>query len=466
MTPIDVTSGDGIAKMIQRRGNGTKSDATSSEAASPVSEAAAMDALRRVLASQTFGKAPRLCSLLEFIVTRSVDDRRAELTEQQIGIHVFGRAPGYNSSEDTIVRGSARHLRQRLELYYSTEGTLDPARIHIERGGYVATFQLMEPAHSTSLIHAEEPESSEGIPHYFSERPVRSREVRFLIAAVFLLSAALIALAYAYLQQKPKVGSFASPLQGPQPLWHALFTNDRKTLIVPGDESLDVFVAWEQRSVPLDQYVSHDYDRQATVTKPPTHMDVPLGVRSATPMADLVLVAKLVRVPQFMQQPALDSSIEIRYARDLEVADTHDNNLILIGSETFNPWVSLYEPQMDFVAHWDFKHDIYQVLNKAPKPGESSNYPAVPFGNEHNALTIITLLANSQGSGEVMIVEGTTMGSTYSAVNFLTNQSLWGPVVQQATDSSGHLHHFEVLLAGTLVHGGMSNTKVIAVHVH
>ena len=78
--------------------------------------------LARILASRTFAKSPRLCSLLAFIVSHSEEGRHDELTEQQIGIQVFGRSPGYNSSDDTIVRGTARHLRQRLELYYSGEG--------------------------------------------------------------------------------------------------------------------------------------------------------------------------------------------------------------------------------------------------------------------------------------------------------------------------------------------------------
>ena len=58
------------------------------------------------------------------------------------------------------------------------------------------------------------------------------------------------------------------------------------------------------------------------------------------------------------------------------------------------------------------------------------------------------------------------MGTTYGAVNFLTHDALWSPVIAQATDRTGRLHDFEVLLSEDLIHGGVGNTRVVAVHVH
>ena len=101
-------------------------------------------ALQRILVSRTFSKAPRLCSLLQYIVENSLTGKLDNLTEQQIGIQVFNRSPGYNSGEDTIVRGTARHLRQRLEQYYTDEGQAERLRICVPKGGYVAHFEILE----------------------------------------------------------------------------------------------------------------------------------------------------------------------------------------------------------------------------------------------------------------------------------------------------------------------------------
>lgn len=419
--------------------------------------------LERVLTSHSFAKSPRLCSLLGFIVTHSLRGSHGDLTEQQIGIQVFGRTPGYNSSEDTIVRVTVRQLRQRLDLYYSSEGAGNEFRIDIPKGGYIATVER-QAGHRASAATMPPVVSPDPfvVPLISPAAPRESS--RYRIATV-LLGIAVLVLSVVCIQQR-HVPVVPLVQKGPLPIWKALFTPDRKTLIVPGDAALDMFTVWEQRSLTLEQYATHNYDRDSKASIPPTHTDVPLAIRSVTPMADLALVVNLVKAPEHMGMPELDRNIEVRYARDVAIADTHDNNLILIGSETFNPWVMLYQPEMDFVAHYDYVADVYSVQNKSPKQGEEANYIYRRTKPALKAITHIALLNNVQGQGRVMIVEGTSMGTTYGAVNFLTSDWLYGPVLRQATDSSGRLHDFEVLLSGDFIHGGVGNSKVIAVHVH
>lgn len=423
-----------------------------------------LQALAKLRSSRAFSKSPRLSSLLDFIVVHSIRGRTEELTEQQIGIQVFGRAAGYNSSEDTIVRVTARHLRQRLEQYYASEGATDPVRIDIPRGGYVACFQESLPAVAFEPAMPFVPTTAAPAP---SAAPLKSRLLLGVLPiTVAVLTATCAALAVAYVHLRTATQRPPAPT-GPVPLWQAMFTPDRKTLVVPGDGSLDAFVAWEQRSVPLEAYTSQTYQRQATVSIPPTHRDVPLSTRSVTPMADLALVTIVMRAADRLSALQPTGPVELRYARDLAVSDTHDNNLVLIGSETFNPWVTLYQPQMDFAAHFDFAHDVYRMVNRQPKPGEQSVYEYVRQASpSQQAITHIALLNNGQGGGRVLIVEGTSMGTTYGAVNFLTHDALWQPVLRQATSADGRLHDFEILLSGDFFHGGMGNTHLLALHVH
>ncbi|SDF44861.1 hypothetical protein [Terriglobus roseus] len=421
--------------------------------------------LERVLTSHSFAKSPRLCSLLGFIVTHSLRGSHGDLTEQQIGIQVFGRVPGYNSSEDTIVRVTVRQLRQRLDLYYSSEGAGNEFRIDIPKGGYIAAVEkqavrkVSEAPAITPLVSPppSAPVASVSVPPPPSRKPY--------VFAIALLGLAVLVLGVICIQQR-RAASVPVVRKGPIALWQALFTSDRKTLIVPGDAALDMFTVWEQKSVPLDWYATHTYDRESKASVPPSHTDVPLATRSVTPMADLALVADLVRGPEHMGAPELEKNIEIRYARDVVVADTHDNNLILIGPESFDPWVTLYQPEMDFVAHYDYVSDVYTIQNKSPRAGEQASYIYRRVKPNLKNFTHIALLANSQGQGRVLIVEGTSMGTTYGAVNFLTSEWLYGPILRQATDSSGRLHDFEVLLSGDFIHGGVGNSKVVAFHVH
>jgi hypothetical protein len=97
-------------------------------------------AVQRVLSSLAFAKANRLSTFLEYVCRLTLDGREDEINEVNIGINVFERRENYNASDDTIVRTTARSLRQRLKSYYETEGYADSVRIDIPKGTYVPTF--------------------------------------------------------------------------------------------------------------------------------------------------------------------------------------------------------------------------------------------------------------------------------------------------------------------------------------
>ena len=72
----------------------------------------------RIAASRSLGRSQLLSDFLLYIVERGIQGRRGEITEQQIGVAVFGRAEDYNSNDDNIVRSYARKLRKRIDDYY------------------------------------------------------------------------------------------------------------------------------------------------------------------------------------------------------------------------------------------------------------------------------------------------------------------------------------------------------------
>src|SRR6201999_222774 len=116
---------------------------------------------RRNAVSGSLGRSRLLTEFLLYIVDRHIRDRTDEITEQQIGILVFGRAEGYDSNEDNIVRSYARNLRKRIEEYFATEGKEESLRLEISRGGYAPVFSYRadETEHSTfsSVISALAP---------------------------------------------------------------------------------------------------------------------------------------------------------------------------------------------------------------------------------------------------------------------------------------------------------------------
>jgi len=119
------------------------------------------DLVRRVVSSSTFEKSPKLRAFLVYVCRCAIDMQRAAATEQQIGIHVFGRPAGYNPNEDNIVRSQARLLRLKLEHHFANEGKHEPVVIAIPKGRYLPTFERREEQTAAqpapSLVEVQEP---------------------------------------------------------------------------------------------------------------------------------------------------------------------------------------------------------------------------------------------------------------------------------------------------------------------
>src|SRR5579871_1994701 len=95
--------------------------------------------LERVLGSETFGRSPRHCELLRWVVERALRGESAA-KEYEIGTSVLGRSASWDPRLDPMVRIEFRRLRQRLAEYYQTEGASkhgnDRLRIQIAERGY------------------------------------------------------------------------------------------------------------------------------------------------------------------------------------------------------------------------------------------------------------------------------------------------------------------------------------------
>jgi len=113
--------------------------------------------LQRVLASPGFARNERMSRFLRFIVERQLHGREGELKESLIGIDVFGRKPGFDPQQDSVVRTEAGRLRSRLSEYYTGDGKDDPLIIELPKGGYVPVFRRRAEEPHTAI---DEPKKS------------------------------------------------------------------------------------------------------------------------------------------------------------------------------------------------------------------------------------------------------------------------------------------------------------------
>ena len=83
----------------------------------------------------------RLSKFLRFVVEQQLLGKADELKESLVGIEVFGRTPGFDPRQDSVVRTEAARLRVRLSQYYAGEGAGDPVVIELPKGGYTPVFR-------------------------------------------------------------------------------------------------------------------------------------------------------------------------------------------------------------------------------------------------------------------------------------------------------------------------------------
>ncbi len=130
--------------------------------------------VRRVGSSATFEKSPRLRAFFLHVCQCALENKPEEATEQQIGIHVYERSPGYNPNEDNVVRTAARLLRMKLEHHFANEGKDEPIVISIPKGRYLPVF---EPRSEQTVPHARLLDGTDGSR--------RARRILFVTAMLF-----------------------------------------------------------------------------------------------------------------------------------------------------------------------------------------------------------------------------------------------------------------------------------------
>jgi len=103
--------------------------------------------LETIFASADFVSAPKMRSLLRYLVDATLAGDAERLKGYAIGVDVFDRGAEFDPGTDPIVRVQAGRLRKLLETYYRTVGQDDPVRIEIPKGGYAVALTSGADAH-------------------------------------------------------------------------------------------------------------------------------------------------------------------------------------------------------------------------------------------------------------------------------------------------------------------------------
>jgi hypothetical protein len=423
--------------------------------------ASAIDSRRalvsRVIRSTAFAKSERLSSFLSCVCELTLSGRANEINEQKIGTMLFRRSSHYDSSIDGIVRTQASRLRQRLDLYFNGEGADEPVRICLPRGSYVPVFEekaLAEtvPAPSPVPVASDPPLRSEESDTVTTKAAGKSRLAWMLVA---LLSIAVLTLLLE--GHKRSIQEAIDSETTPHPLWSVLFLHDKRTIVVPGDSGLVMFQGLTKKKIDLANYLGGDYRFASHNTIATAEMDaVDLANRRYTSIVDLEIVKALSHISDVRK-----STLELRYARDLRPNDLKDGNVVLIGAAAANPWVELFEPNMNFVFSEPLVHQ-YTVVNRKPLGNEPSQWTSNYNDAQHRVYGVVALLPNLNGKGNVLILEGTSMPGTESAWDFVADDSQLRPFLARIKRADGTIPHFQCVLGTDNMNGNSVKSSILA----
>lgn len=429
--------------------------------------------VQRVVRSPAFVRSEQLSKLLLYVCQMAISNRCDEISEQRVGVEVFGRSPEYDPAVDGIVRSHATRLRRRLELYFQGEGANEALTIEMPRGGYVLHFvprELKAGAEEPSLTVASGELSATAQPP--AELQPHSRLWHQIEWKSFLAGVLITATVVAVVTYLTRNMGLAPTPQGPsqskieKQFWGTLFPANARTLLVPGDSGLVLFSGFTGQDITLADYLAGSYwdPQRARPVKAQVDRNLAanLASRRYTSIVDLRLTTQLTHLPQWNPDRA-----ETIFARDLSASAAQDANLILIGSREANPWVSLVEPSMNFVLE-STGDGSFQFVNRNPRNGEQKTYSPILKAGSVSASVIygvVAYLPNPSGKGMVLVLNGLWMSGTQAAGDFVLNSKQFSAWLRSIVRPDGTIPPFELLIQSKNLQGSAVDSTILSERV-
>jgi hypothetical protein len=363
--------------------------------------------VERVAASSYFNRSARLRALLVYLTNRVLEDETAEIHEQEVGHHVFGRRTDYDTAADNIVRVHASMLRKRLEQYFATEGTGEAFVIEIRKGNYAPVFRERskpEPEPATPEIPAEQTTNS----------PKRDWRLAAAVAcaAVFAISTAVLV----FRGPAKPVAAEGGPTV--RLFWSQILSPDRRTDLVVDDAAVALYQELTGHEISLNEYFDRSYLRSLPSVAGAAGLDPQIAtsmiLRRQSSFADTSFSWKLLQLAA-----GQNSRPNLRFARDYSFRDLKANNAILLGHGRSNPWLQPFEPQLGIRWKFDKAEGVYYPMDTWQG---NHTYAAARPGEAHEGYFSVVMVPNLGGTGNVLLVSATGGSATNAAADFLADE--------------------------------------------
>ncbi|ACO31884.1 MULTISPECIES: hypothetical protein [Acidobacterium] len=392
--------------------------------------------VERVAASRGFHSSHRVREFFFYVCDCALRGVPEEATEQQIGIHVFRRPPGYNSSEDSIVRTHARSLRQKLTEYFSSEGANEEIVITIPKGHYLPVFEPREPRELKEQTGNVPPAMSPPAPEEVAEEAAASPARHRFLWLAGLLAVLLLAIggwfAWTHAQSHP----------GPVKQFWAPFLANKSSLVIYSN------ALFSGNSKDGLKYADPMTMQQPL---PPNYVDDYTGIGELTSVYDLAHL-----FDRYHSQFVLKRSLLVTWDQ------AQNSNLIFIGSVAENPSLRDIPNTREFSLMSNGTES--GIINHHPLPGEPKIYerPEYPLTRDY---AILALLPGLQPGYQTLIFSGLTTYGTQAAVEFACHRDTLQQLLSKVRGKNGQIRPFEAVLETSIVGGVPVETHLVTVHI-
>lgn len=391
--------------------------------------------VERIAASQHLKSSARLREFLFYIAECAIQAAPEAATEQQIGIRIFHRHPGYNSSEDSIVRTHARLLRQKVAAYFAEEGSREQILVEIPKGHYLPVFHPRNEKTQAALDEA----AKEGAPEAVATSEHSKPRLRWKFAWITLAVIAASVLLFWRPWLRPAPAQTAVDR-----FWQPFFSNDNPSLVIFSNALFEGNSTDGLRYAPLQT--------EQAVQGAGNYVDTYTGI------GELASVYTLTRLfDTHKSQFILKRSLLVTWD------EAQAKNLIFIGSAAENPSLRVLPSTRDFTMM--ATQDSAGVVNHHPKSGEPEVYlrPEHPLNVDY---AILALLPGVQPGTQMLEFSGLTTFGTQAAVEYVCHPDTTAELLRQITDSTGRIHPFEAVLETRIGGGVPLETHLVTIRVH
>jgi hypothetical protein len=144
--------------------------------------------------------------------------------------------------------------------------------------------------------------------------------------------------------------------------------------------------------------------------------------------------------------------------------DLKQSNVILLGSLNANPWVELFQKDLNFQFEPLQKQDEVIIRNIHPISGEKTFYETDQNDPARTTFGVIAVRPNLDGTGHVLLIEGINMAGTEAAADYLFSDDSRA-LLSQIFDAKGNMMSFEVLLETSNIGANAPHPQIISTRI-